>query len=476
MGKVKKQEIPMWAQMGHKKPTTRREFLGYGIIPFAAYLTMPSMLSLLVSPDANAADCSAAGAASMCSFITLNLAGGGSMSSNYLPRDAGGNPLPSYDRMGMGNNTGANALTFDTEFGVTGWATANGNALGQLLVGIRGTSTPEALANTAFFAVCVQSQDDTNSNRFDASGLVFKGGLVGSLIPNLGRRASATGLNQMASYINPPPPLIVGSFADLQGSIAYTRALQTSLSATQRTKLARLVSNLSASQARKLASVNSTAQVKNLVECAGIKNVELSSGAPIDPLANAAVATAWGINNGTAANNESRVFASMVYNGILGQAGSINLERGGYDYHNGTRTTGDQQDLAAGQVIGRILETAKILGKKVMVYVTSDGSVVSNTDAAPGAVWTSDRGSAGMAMVFAYDPAGRPATRGAQIGHYTAGQVADDRTLVGNSPELAAQAVFANWCSFNGNIGAFEKVVTNGTIRGPLVDEVLRIG
>lgn len=475
MGKVTKKEMPIWAKLGHSKPVTRREFLGYGMIPFAASALVPGALGLLTGLDAEAAECAAASAVQLAPFVTINLSGGASLSSNYLPRLASGAVLPSYTKMGMGNNTGANALTLTTEFGVNSFSTPNGQAIGQLVAGIRANADAATLANTAFVAVCVQSQDDTSNNKFDATGLVFKGGLVGSLIPNLGRQASRTGLSQQASLVNPPPPLIVRSFNDIANSIGYTRALQTSLSVAQRGKLANLVGNLSTSQARKLASVNNMAGVSNLVECAGIKNVELAAGAAIDPVANAAIATRWGINAQTAANNEARVFSAMVYNGLLGQAGTINLERGGYDYHDGTRTNGDTRDREAGQLIGRVLDSARILGKKVMVYVTSDGSVVSDENAAPGANWVSDRGGAGLAMMFFYDPAGRPATTGFQIGDYTTGQVANDRTPVGNSPELAAQAVFANWAKFNKNMALFTKVIPNGTLSGAVLDSVVKV-
>jgi hypothetical protein len=474
MGKVTKKEMPMWAKLGHKKPTTRREFLGYGMIPFAASALVPSALSLLVSPEAHAANC-ASGSGSMVPFITLNLAGGASMASNFVPFNAAGSPLASYTKMGLGNNTGANALAFQTEMGVSQWSTPVGANVGQMLVGIRTGADAATLANTAVVALCVSSQDDTNSNKFDASGLVYKAGLAGSLIPNLGSRQSSTGLNQMASLINPPPPLVVRSFTDIQNSLAYTRALQTSLTAAQRTKLAGLVANLSTSQARKLAALNSTRPMQSLVECAGIKNVELSGGAPVDPLANAAVSAAWGINAGTGANVEARVFASMVYNGLLGQAGTVSLERGGYDYHDGTRNTGDTRDREAGVVIGRILSTARILGKKCMIYVTSDGSVVSQEGVAPGAVWTSDRGNAGMALMFFYDPARRPATTGSQVGQYKDTQVVDEKFITGNSPELAAQAVFANWAKFNGDLGLFSKVVPSNSALAGAVGSVVKV-
>lgn len=478
MGKVTKKEMPIWAKMGHRKPVTRREFLGYGMIPFAASALVPNALGLLTPTAAEAQEAPNCATASgnLAPFVTLNLAGGAGISANFVPFQANGQPLPSYTKMGLGNNTGANALTFQSEFGVAQWAPNS-----PMLAGIRATAQAATLANSAAVMVCVQSRDDSGENRFDASGMVFKAGLVGQRLPNLGRSNTPTGLNMQAAYIAPPPPLVVGSFTDITNSIGYTRALAANtITAAQRQKLTNLVKNLSGSQAKKFMQISSTAEVKDLVECAGIKNTELiAAGAgAVDPVTQAPnVAAVWGFDGATAANNENRVFGSMVYNGLVGNAGTVNLNRGGYDYHDGTRTTGDQRDNQAGQVIGRILQTAAVLQRKVFIYLTSDGSVVSAENAAPGAVWTSDRGGAGLAVMFMYDPAGRPATTGAQVGAYNAGQSAEVTNPAGGDPAIAAQAVFANWVKFStGSMSLFEKVVLRGTLSGAVLDSVVKVG
>ncbi len=64
----------------------------------------------------------------------------------------------------------------------------------------------------------------------------------------------------------------------------------------------------------------------------------------------------------------------MVVNGFAG-AGTIAL--GGYDYHDGTRATGETRNFMAGQCIGACLEYAKRVGKPLMIYVFSDGSLSS---------------------------------------------------------------------------------------------------
>ena len=53
MGKNKK-EMPMWAQLGHTKPVTRREFLATGVIPFSAWAVGPSIATLLLQEQAKA--------------------------------------------------------------------------------------------------------------------------------------------------------------------------------------------------------------------------------------------------------------------------------------------------------------------------------------------------------------------------------------------------------------------------------------
>ena len=65
----------------------------------------------------------------------------------------------------------------------------------------------------------------------------------------------------------------------------------------------------------------------------------------------------------------------LVINGFAG-AGTISL--GGFDYHDGTRATGETRNFKAGQMIGAVLEYAQRVGKPLMIYVFSDGSLNSN--------------------------------------------------------------------------------------------------
>ncbi|HMN67216.1 MAG TPA: hypothetical protein PKC28_01635, partial [Bdellovibrionales bacterium] len=423
-------------------------------------------------------------------FITLNLAGGAGLAANYVPLNSSLAPLASYDKMGLGNNAGANALSFESEFGLpagAGFAKFGDTVRSRLLVGIRGACDPATLANTAFIAMCTRSQDDSPNNKLDVSGMVYTAGLKGSFIPNLGSSSTATGMSHAAAVVSPPAPLVVNNFSAIQNSIGYTRSLTgaNGLTRDQQSKLAKLVGNLSNAQARKLASIKTVAHVKDLVECAGIKNISLTAGSAdvVSPAGNAAILARWGLAANAFQNqagSQAVVFSSMVYNALLGQAGSVNLQIGGYDYHDGTRARGDQADEAAGVAIGRILDTARILGKKCFLYVCSDGAVVSRADANAAdpnaAPWVSDRGDAGLALMFIYDPAGRPATSGFQIGSYTSGQVADAASLVGGSTEKAAQAVFANYMKFNKRMDLYQRVLSRGAFTDTELNSVLKVG
>lgn len=438
----------------HAKPTTRREFLAAGLIPFTATAFMPSWLKIFAQAgvaEAQELVCRAAGASDLCPFIGIKLSGGAALSANFLPHDAGGQLLPSYSLMGMGSGS---TVGVDYEFANR----APFYSGSQLLAGLRLRAQASTLSRANFVGVCVRSQDDSSGNKFDITGLVAKSGLNGKIIKSMGRSNTETGVNNTYAYLKPAAPLVVGRYEDITGSLGVTGALGT-LSADQKNKLFGTIQQLTADQSRNLASMNGGAQLSQLIQCANQDNTKLiSSGGNLntDPLENAAFAQAWGINNNTARNSQLFIFASMVYNALNGNAGTVNLEIGGYDYHNGTRTSGDAKDLEAGDVIGRVLQSMAVMNKKGFIVVTSDGSVSSPDSAVAGGPWGSDRGSAGAAYLIGFNPLGAQGVKSFQVGHFTRGQAADDNFLTGGSPELAAGAMFANYLAFNGKLGLIE--------------------
>ena len=149
----------------------------------------------------------------------------------------------------------------------------------------------------------------------------------------------------------------------------------------------------------------------------------------------------------------------MVVNGFAG-AGTITL--GGFDYHDGTRATGETRNFHAGQCIGACLEYAKRVGKPLMVYVFSDGSLSStgmiDTSAAGRGKfgWQGDNQSVAATFFLVYNPAGRPvvnpaATTPNQIGYYTAdGSVNTTSSPAANAVNLLVNTVILNYMALHG--------------------------
>lgn len=441
----------------HGKPVTRRDFLASGLIGFSSSLVLPTFLTTFARSGVAEAEemiCKASGGGDLCPFISIKLSGGMAMSANFLPMDQGGQLLPSYSKLGMG--LGA-TLPVSYEFANKASFYANSS----LLAGIRAEASTLTLGNSNFVGVCVRSQDDSNGNKFDITGLVVNSGLSGKILPNLGKANTDTGVNNQFAYLRPPAPLVVGSYQDVVGSLGVSGSLA-SLSQNQKSQLFKTIQNLTSAQSAAIQNMTGGSLLAKLLSCAHSDNTNLISNnmsLNIDPLSNTQFAQVWGINANSNKSSQDFVFATMVYNALNGNASSVNLEIGGFDYHNNTRTSGDAKDLEAGTVIGRVLQSLAVMGKKGFVVVTSDGSVSSTESDTAGAPWASDRGTGGSAYMMCYDPAGPHTVKSGQLGHFTSGQVADDAFLTGSSAELAAGAMFVNYLSFNKKLNLVDSLL-----------------
>jgi hypothetical protein len=436
----------------------------------------PSLLPLLFPKTAMALDCGpgAAAGSGFVPFITLNLSGGAALMMNYVPMDQGGNPLATYDNMGLGRTP-----TIEREFGN---ATFAGGGVSKILEGIRASASVTTIGKTAFVGVCGRSGDDSDNNQLDASGMVMKAGLLGKNLPNLGTESGqSTGIGQSAAILAPPAPLVVQRFDDIANSLgdgSNPKDPFARFSALQRRELFQAMADIIGMQVKGLS--NTRPAEKALAQqsaCAAQGNLALvtSDKGNTDPRKDTTVAGIWGLTPTSSASSQSTVFSSLVYNSLLGNAGAVGLEMGGFDYHGNSRASTDAKDRTAGVVIGQILETAAALGTKVFLYVTSDGSVRGAVSDAPGAQWTSDRGEAGGAYMISFDPAGRPATRSNQVNYFTSGQAAFDKGALKADPARTATAVFANYLSLQGKMGLFQTVAPNVFTTAEL-DQVLRFG
>jgi hypothetical protein len=157
---------------------------------------------------------------------------------------------------------------------------------------------------------------------------------------------------------------------------------------------------------------------------------------------------------------------------IDGRASAGTISEGGYDYHDGTRATGELRDLRAGIGIGMCLEYAARTRKPVMIYVYSDGSLASNgriddtVDGRGKGEWTGDNESTAASFFLVYDPISRPALRGAtaaeqamrqQLGFMrsTASVETTGTTPGANNVNLLAQMVMLNYLALHGEEANF---------------------
>jgi hypothetical protein len=158
----------------------------------------------------------------------------------------------------------------------------------------------------------------------------------------------------------------------------------------------------------------------------------------------------------------------LVINGFAG-AGTITM--GGFDYHTGERATGELRDLRAGRCMGACLEYAARMGKPLMLYVFSDGSVASNgmidnsADGRGKGVWTGDNSSTAASFFLVYNPGGRPILLGAdsiaqarhqQLGYMRAdASVETASTPAANNVNLLVQTVVLNYMALHGEQAGF---------------------
>ncbi len=53
--------------------------------------------------------------------------------------------------------------------------------------------------------------------------------------------------------------------------------------------------------------------------------------------------------------------------------------------------------------------------------------------------------------------------------------MADDASAIGNSPELAAQAVFANYLKLNNRMDLFTKILNSNSVSASFLSQVVKI-
>jgi hypothetical protein len=318
------------------------------------------------------------------------------------------------------------------------------------------------------------------------------------LLTLVGTESSVSGGNSMAEaqYINPAlQPTVIAQPSDATGLVSTggASASPTSVAIIEsQTRISGASSPYAAGTETSIGGVLSApngatpgvqlfpdagpdTQLKNQVRCAYVKSAftadAFGNPAALDPTqdpliigGNTPIFTAADFSNPDIAAT-----ATVMKLVIDGYAGAGTITMGGFDYHDGTRATGETRNFQAGQMIGAVLEYAQRKGKPVMIYVISDGSLssnlmVDNSAAGRGKLgWQGDNSAVASTFFLVYSPSGRPQLRngvaGQQIGYFSSdGSVVTTSSPVANAVPQLAQAAILNYMGLMGTDSQFPTI------------------
>ncbi|HEX4647717.1 MAG TPA: hypothetical protein VH111_02735 [Steroidobacteraceae bacterium] len=495
----------------HPLPVTRRDFVAAGFLSGPAVVIGPAWLGSLlrasraeagvpVSPDIQAllgsGQCNVPTAAGGLPFICFDLAGGANLvGSEALVGVQGGQTnflsTAGYGKLGVpGNMVPTSSTNIDASLGLL-W-----HADGAIKRGILSkATTPATAAGTNGAVICAMSQNDTQNNPHNPMYGIAMAGAQGLLLTLIGTESTASGGNSQApmALINPSlQPTTIAQPSDATALVNTGGATADPVAVAVLESQARISGGTTPYQAGNTGSFSgalsapqaSTAGVqlytdptadsalKNQVRCAYVKSANTAAvfGNPSaldptqDPLIIGGATPIFTASDFMDHDvQKTATVMKLVLDGFAG-AGTITL--GGYDYHDGTRATGEMRNFKAGQMIGAVLEYAQRVGKPVMIYVFSDGSLTSTgmVDSSTGGRgklgWQGDNASVASTFFLAYSPKGRPALRngaaGQQIGYFSSdGSVVSTSSPAANAVNQLVQLVILNYMGLLGTDAQF---------------------
>lgn len=431
----------------HAKPRTRREFISQGFMTGMASVMGGPALSLLSQSASGLSITPPMGCATgpqgnnKIPFICIDLAGGANIAgSNVLVGQRGGQfdflSTAGYSKQGLPGDmipSMVNPVTGTNDF----VDTSMGLAFHSDSAMLRGIVERAAAAsgNTNGAVIPARSQNDTANNPHNPMYGISRAGADGAgargeLLSLIGSRTSDSGGNSMApaGMLDPAiRPTKVDRPSDATGLIDLGGLLGGSLGETDNVRLMETIYRISKLKLQNVSSgLSADAQIKSDLLCNYAQSADLAErfGAGpgvLDPTSaanNGVIVGPNGIfsevefNSNNTDGREFRKTASIMKLVIDGYVGAGTITLGGYDYHTGDRRTGEERDLRAGRCIGACLQYAALMGKPLMVYVCSDGSVFSNGSIDPmigKGVWTGDNQQTAASFFLVYNPAGRPA-------------------------------------------------------------------
>jgi hypothetical protein len=504
----------------HPRPVTRRQFVSQGFMTGAAYTSGAGIMSLFSNPrdamalspdlDAMVNTCQVGGAgANKIPFICFDLAGGANIAgSNVLVGKEGGQTdflsTAGYKKMGLPGDMIPGLIDPDLQLPYENFDLGLGfhldSAFRRGILASLKQSGNEQFINGA--VIPARSDNDTGNNPHNPMYGIARAGLGGigangEILTLAGSENTDSGGNSMlpqALYDPELRPTKVDRPADVVNLID-TGDLVGILSKDDATAVMESIYRLTD---KKMDQVNTgitrDSVVKDMVRCGYLKAADIAErfgDLIIDPSKDPFIvdqpgAPGTGIFtedefdlNGSDPRSarEFQKTASIMKLVVNGFAGAGTIEMGGYDYHGGARAEGEVKDERAGRCMGACLEYAARIGKPLMMYVFSDGSLSSN-----GAIdtseagrdkgeWSSDNSSTAGSFFLVYNPEQRPKIIGQtpeiqavhqQLGYMDAGgSVMRGATPAANNVNLLVNTVILNYMALHGEQGAFGNIFIN---------------
>jgi hypothetical protein len=478
----------------HPRPTTRREFVAQGFLTGAATVLGPSLLGALAAPGVARASlagdiqsavsaCGITTGAGKIPFICFDLAGGGNIAgSNVIVGGPNGQmdflSVAGYSKLGlpgtMAPTTSTSGTVVDGTFGLRfHFDSAH-------LRGMKTRTGAKAMANTMGTVFPALSQNDTNVNPHNPMYGIWQYGARGGLLDLIGSQASMSGGNSMAPptmIIPSAAPVKVSSSADTTG-LVNTGQLGTLLplpsDVTNVMESMKRISDAKTSllQAYDDTTMNAAAQKTQTCSFTKAAYVVDTYGNPasVNPDVDPNIVGSGGIFTTAEyqGNSDFRKTAAVMKLVIDGNAAAGTIEMDGFDYHSGNRADGETRDFNLGQCIGACLEYAARVGKPVMIYVFSDGSLASSgmiDSSAAGrgkGVWTADNQNVASTYFLVFDPKGRPTPAQSnpelslQIGYFNSdGSLNTSGSPAANNVFNLAQLVVLNYMALHGEQAKF---------------------
>jgi hypothetical protein len=478
----------------HPRPRTRREFLAQSFITGSATVIGPSLLAMLAAPrSARAAldtdiqnllaPCSITTGAGKIPFICFDLAGGGNIAgSNVLVGGPNGQldflSVAGYSKLGLPGTMVPNPSTtgnfIDSTFGLRFHSDS------AHLRGIKTrVKTASAMTNTSGTVIPALSQNDTNTNPHNPMYAIYQYGARGGLLNLVGSDSSMSGGNSMSPptmVIAAAQPTKVSSPQDTQGLVS-TGQLSTLLpNPSDVTNVLESMKRVSDAKYTKVQAytdpaLNAAALGPNGIQACGYTKAAYTvdtyaSASAVDASQDPNVVGPGGIFSAAEfqANSDYQKTAAVMKLVIDGNAAAGTIEMGGFDYHSGNRMDGEARDLNLGNCIGACLEYAARVGKPVMIYVFSDGSLASSgmIDSSVGGrgkgVWTADNQSVAATYFLVYSPKGKPVPAQSnpelslQIGSFNPdGSINTTGSPAGNNVPNLVQMVVLNYMALHGD-------------------------